>query len=65
MRARLAMLIRRPWPKGGYVPQWAFSPFGAEDLVSAMDQAGVTRAFLIPPAFDGGRNDYSLEAAER
>jgi predicted TIM-barrel fold metal-dependent hydrolase len=55
----------RPWPKGGYVPQWAFNPFGAESLITAMDDAGVTRALLIPPAFDGGRNDYSLDAAER
>ena len=55
----------RPWPSGGYVPDWAFSPFSAEDLIAAMDQAGVTRSFLIPPAFDGGRNDYSLEAAVR
>jgi predicted TIM-barrel fold metal-dependent hydrolase len=55
----------RPWPTGGYVPDWAFTPFGAEDLLAEMDAAGVTRAFLIPPAFDGGRNDYSLAAAER
>lgn len=54
-----------PWPKTGYVPEWAYTPFTAEDLVAAMDVAGVSRAFLVPPAFDGGRNEYSIEAAER
>ena len=55
----------RPWPKTGWVPDWAFTPFSAEDLIAEMDAAGVTRAFLVPPAFEGGRNEYSLEAAER
>jgi predicted TIM-barrel fold metal-dependent hydrolase len=55
----------RPWPSGGHVPDWAFRPYGAEALVADMDKAGVTRALLIPPAFDGGQNDYSLEAAKR
>jgi L-fuconolactonase len=55
----------KPWPKTGYVPDWAFTPFTAEDLVSQMDAAGVSRAFLVPPAFNGGQNDYSLDAAAR
>ncbi|CAN5134326.1 hypothetical protein BH09PSE3_BH09PSE3_27600 [soil metagenome] len=55
----------QPWPKGGYVPDWAFTPFSAEQLIGEMDQAGVSRALLIPPAFDGGRADYSLQACAR
>jgi L-fuconolactonase len=55
----------RPWPKGGYIPDWAFAPYGAEDLVADMDIAGVTRALLIPPAFDGGLPGYSLDACRR
>jgi L-fuconolactonase len=55
----------RPWPKTGYIPGWASTPFSAEDLLAKMDSAGVTRAFLVPPAFDGGQNGYSLDAAER
>jgi predicted TIM-barrel fold metal-dependent hydrolase len=54
-----------PWPSGGHVPDWAFRPYGAEDLIADMDEAGVTRALLIPPAFDGGRNEYSIDAAMR
>jgi predicted TIM-barrel fold metal-dependent hydrolase len=55
----------RPWPKTGNVPDWALTPYTAEDLIADMDEAGVTRAFLVPPAFDGGRNDYALAAAQR
>jgi predicted TIM-barrel fold metal-dependent hydrolase len=47
------------------MPDWAFTPFTAEDCIREMDAAGVTRALLIPPAFDGGRPDYSIAAAER
>src|SRR4029077_15749827 len=31
----------------------------------AMDQAGVDAAILVPPSFDGDRNDYALEAASK
>ena len=55
----------KPWPTGGHQPDWAFTPFGAEDLIAEMDAAGVTRAMLIPPAFDGGRNDYAVASANR
>jgi predicted TIM-barrel fold metal-dependent hydrolase len=55
----------RPWPSGGFVPPWAFTPFSAEALIEEMDTAGVAHAFLVPPAFDGGRNDYCLDAAAR
>lgn len=40
-------------------------PYLYETLVSAMDEAGVERAILVPPTYDADRNDYSLEAARR
>ena len=30
-----------------------------------MDRAGVDRAILVPPSFEGDRNDYALEAARK
>jgi predicted TIM-barrel fold metal-dependent hydrolase len=47
------------------MPDWAFTPLHVEDLLTEMDKAGVTRALLVPPAFNGGRNEYSLDAARR
>jgi L-fuconolactonase len=37
--------------------------FGYEELLPLMDQAGVRRAILIPPAFAGDGNDECLRAA--
>jgi L-fuconolactonase len=55
----------RPWPSGGFIPAWASTPVSAESLIDQMDEANVARAFLVPPAFDGGRNDYCLDSAAR
>ena len=40
-------------------------PYGYEQLVADMDRAGVDRAILVPPSFDGDRNDYALEAVRK
>lgn len=45
-------------------PQLA-EPFTIERALSMMDQAGVDRAVVVPPAWAGDRNDYGLEAATR
>lgn len=55
----------REWPIGRFVPPWASTPFSKEQLLAEMDEAGVERAILVPPAFEGDRNDLSLEAAQR
>src|SRR3984893_2203545 len=41
------------------------TPFGYDELIAAMDRAGVDRAILVPPSFEGDRNDYALEAARK
>lgn len=52
----------RPW-----IPTAASYSHGAEflveDLLVQMDAAGVDRAVLVPPSFEGDRNDYCLAAA--
>jgi predicted TIM-barrel fold metal-dependent hydrolase len=40
-------------------------PYTYEMLLAAMDAAGVDAAILVPPSFDGDRNDYAIEAASR
>lgn len=41
------------------------TPLDAEELLREMDAAGVARAVLIPPGFDGIRNDLILAAARK
>jgi len=51
----------RPWVPGAtaHLPQ----PMTIERLMPMMDDAGVDRVVLIPPALEGLRTDYTLEAA--
>ena len=62
----------RPWPR------WAVGtpdkprnvalrpvPVSADDVLADMKVAGIDRAVIVPPAFEGDRNDLALEAAQR
>jgi L-fuconolactonase len=52
----------RPWPKGRSAPRRA-QPFSKDDLLKEMDAAGVARLVIVPPSWEGDRNDLALEAA--
>jgi L-fuconolactonase len=54
---------QRPWARAGdaHLPK----PFGYEDLRTEMARAGVDRAVLIPPGWEGDRVDFVLEAAAK
>jgi len=51
----------RPWPPGrvAQLPE----PFGYDKLLPMMNEAGVDRVVIVPPSWEGERNDYALEAA--
>ena len=51
----------RPWPQRGGNLRHRYVP--AEQLVREMDEAGVDRAVLVPPVFEGDRNDVVSAAA--
>ncbi|MGZ8230584.1 MAG: amidohydrolase family protein [Burkholderiales bacterium] len=51
----------RPWPKRA-APQRAV-PLGKAELLREMDAAGVDRAIIVPPSWEGDRNDLAIEAA--
>ena len=53
----------RPWPPGG--EQRAHQPHavGKDQALAAMKDAGVDRAVIVPPSWEGERNDLALEAA--
>jgi predicted TIM-barrel fold metal-dependent hydrolase len=41
------------------------TPFSYQELIAAMDRAGVDRAILVPPSIDKDRNDYVIEAVHK
>jgi L-fuconolactonase len=56
----------RPWPPGG--PERALAmhrhePITGPGLLAEMREAGVDRAVLVPPFFEGYRNDYVVSCA--
>lgn len=57
----------RPWPtpQGGLKPVQAHkpAPISKDSLLREMDAAGVDRVVIVPPSWEGNRNDLALEAA--
>jgi L-fuconolactonase len=52
----------RPWPAGRAEPHR--EPLGTAELLAEMDMAGVNRAILVPPSWEGDRNDLANDAAK-
>ena len=52
---------QRPWPKRAK-PQRPV-PLSADELLGEMNAAGVDRVVIVPPSWEGDRNDLALEAA--
>jgi predicted TIM-barrel fold metal-dependent hydrolase len=53
----------RPWPPGRANQAQKPYPIDKEALLFQMDLAGVSRIVLVPPSWEGDRNDLALEAA--
>lgn len=53
----------RPWPSGHLTPHRPW-PMAAEEAVAYMDAAGVDRAVIVPPTWEGNRNDVALRAVK-
>jgi predicted TIM-barrel fold metal-dependent hydrolase len=53
----------RPWLPGrvAQLPE----PLTVEQLVPMMEEAGVDRAVIVPPSWEGDRNDCALDAVRR
>ena len=50
----------RPWPARAEPHR---EPLGKDELLAGMDKAGVQGAVIVPPSWEGDRNDLALEAA--
>ena len=53
----------KPYAKGDASKPHRAIPLGHEELLREMDAAGVQRTVLVPPTWEGDRNDTSLHAA--
>jgi len=56
----------RPWPPGGAERARAMhrhEPISGAALLAEMKEAGVDRAVLVPPFFEGYRNDFAVACA--
>jgi L-fuconolactonase len=53
----------RPWPPGRAAEAQKPYPIPKEALLFQMDLAKVRRMVLVPPSWEGDRNDLALEAA--
>jgi predicted TIM-barrel fold metal-dependent hydrolase len=51
----------RPWPKRA-APHRA-TPLGKDELLAEMDKAGVGGVVIVPPSWEGDRNDVAIAAA--
>jgi L-fuconolactonase len=51
----------RPWP--ARAPAQRDTPVTADEVLGWMDKAGVDGAILVPPSWEGDRNDLALAAA--
>jgi predicted TIM-barrel fold metal-dependent hydrolase len=57
-----ASTVDRPWPTSGRSEPHRLSPFSADDLLTEMDAAGVDRVVIVPPSWEGDRNDLAIDA---
>src|SRR5262249_60202731 len=55
----------RPWPPGRAHQAQKPYPVTRELVLAGMKEAGVDRAVIVPPSWEGDRNDLALEAAPR
>lgn len=51
----------RPWPARAEPHR---APLGKEELLAEMDKAGVDRVIIVPPSWEGDRNDVANDAAK-
>ena len=55
---------QRPWPAVQAVKAQREIPLGKDELLKEMDAAGVGRVVIVPPSWEGERNDLAIAAAQ-
>ena len=54
---------QRPWPARAKAQR--DTPVTADEVIGWMDAGGVDRAVIVPPSWEGDRNDLAIEAVRR
>ena len=54
---------QRPWPARAKAQRG--TPVTADEVIGWMDEGGIDRAVLVPPSWEGDRNDLALAAVRR
>lgn len=55
----------RPWRTGAHAQTQRAIPVTADELLGWMDAGGVDRAIIVPPSWEGDRNDLAMAAAAK
>jgi len=55
----------RPWRAGAHAQTQRAVPVSADEVLEWMDEGGVDRAIIVPPSWEGDRNDLACAAAAR
>jgi L-fuconolactonase len=55
----------RPWRASGHRHVQRATPVTAEEVLGWMDEAGISAAIIVPPSWEGDRNDLAIDAARR
>ena len=55
----------RPWRASGHLHVQRATPVSAEEVLGWMDEGGISAAIIVPPSWEGDRNDLAIDAARR
>ena len=55
----------RPWRASGHQHVQRATPVSAEEVLGWMDEGGISAAIIVPPSWEGDRNDLAIAAAKR
>jgi predicted TIM-barrel fold metal-dependent hydrolase len=55
----------RPWRAGGHAHTQRATPVTAEEVLGWMDESGISAAIIVPPSWEGDRNDLAVAAAQK
>lgn len=55
----------RPWRASGHKHVQRATPVSAEEVLGWMDEGGISAAIIVPPSWEGDRNDLAIDAARK
>src|SRR6478672_9015624 len=56
---------QRPWRASGHAHAQRATPVSADEVLGWMDEGGIGAAIIVPPSWEGDRNDLALAAAAK